>query len=222
MIGVLGSIIGGIFTCKTLPIIAAGKLNYDFVAIVCCLIASYIGGTLNFFETAKYLNIEKDDKKILNFMAAADIGVMIVYFSLLNGFKSLASKWKQTSTLKINPIKEAPLKETNPLNVVKRTSTLSILSFLTRSVWLTGSSFLLCFAASWLQDWLGIAGVSCAMVTVFAMRAAKIIASIEKEKREKIVFAAAASGEHVLQLFYATLGMQTNLIDLFRNASQVS
>lgn len=56
-IGLLGSIIGGAATCKILQTVNFGSITGRLDALVCCLTASYIGGTMNFFVSQEILDI---------------------------------------------------------------------------------------------------------------------------------------------------------------------
>jgi Protein of unknown function (DUF819) len=93
LIGTFGSIIGGYvgFHAAGLSLNVGGKsFPPDSLSILsACLTASYIGGTVNFFETAKILgaNTSETKKALLNLVAGVDIGVMVLYFSLLSAIR---------------------------------------------------------------------------------------------------------------------------------------
>jgi Protein of unknown function (DUF819) len=94
LIGTFGSTIGGYvgFHAAGLSLNVGGKsfpLN-SLSILSACLTASYIGGTVNFFETAKILgaNTSETKKALLNLVAGVDIGVMVLYFSLLSAIRN--------------------------------------------------------------------------------------------------------------------------------------
>ena len=94
LIGTFGSIIGGYlgFHAAGLSLNFGGKpFPLDSLSILsACLTASYIGGTVNFFETAKILgaNTSETKRALLNLVAGVDIGVMVLYFSLLSAIRN--------------------------------------------------------------------------------------------------------------------------------------
>jgi hypothetical protein len=93
-IGTFGSIIGGYmgFHAAGLSLNLGRKpFPLDSLSILsACLTASYIGGTVNFFETAKILgaNTSETKKSLLNLVAGVDIGVMVLFFSLLSAIRN--------------------------------------------------------------------------------------------------------------------------------------
>lgn len=96
LLGSLGSLVGGYLSYITASRIAvlvsngvpnASSSGIDYAACAACLASSYIGGTANFFETASALKLCGRDLQVLKSFAAADIFVMLAYFSLLNWLK---------------------------------------------------------------------------------------------------------------------------------------
>ena len=49
MIGVLGSLLSGAATCKLVHLFYGETVSNSVRGVICCLTASYIGGTMNFF-----------------------------------------------------------------------------------------------------------------------------------------------------------------------------
>lgn len=91
--GSIGSVLGGLF--YSLLAVTAMFPNPQEAAVSvrssCSLIASYIGGTLNFYETAQTLMTSIASsatlaafQQTLRLISAMDVLVMIVYFSFLN------------------------------------------------------------------------------------------------------------------------------------------
>eukprot|EP01038_Epipyxis_sp_PR26KG_P007471 gene7471-10184_t len=93
ILGTFSSIIGGIMGSKIVKLLSrlfVHLSHINVIACMSCLTASYIGGTVNFFDTAKLLKLNGDDLKVIQLLAAGDIAVMILYFAVLNILKSRA------------------------------------------------------------------------------------------------------------------------------------
>lgn len=185
LIGTFGSIIGGY-----LGFHAAGhSLNLvnkhftlDSLSILsACLTASYIGGTVNFFETAKILgaNTSETKKALLNLVAGVDIGVMVLYFSLLSAIRSSPiQRIFPTATCEvgstgalITPLTISPVYNTNSL---ENDSTLQNRKFPTKyfvietfkylpSIILSGCISIL---ANFVQKKVSVPGVSVTVATI--------------------------------------------------------
>lgn len=94
LIGTIGSLTGGFagFHCANSKFSGTSTILSKVILsmLSACLTASYIGGTVNFFETAKILGSATDEtkKSLINLVAGVDIGVMILYFWLLGVLRS--------------------------------------------------------------------------------------------------------------------------------------
>lgn len=113
LFGTVGSYLAGLSTSSILTHFLR-SLSHSFEQIqsaiipVAALTASYIGGTVNFFETGHFLanivgyNNPLKSREILdnlNIFAAMDINVMILYFTFLN---FLYNKYSQNTKEKFN------------------------------------------------------------------------------------------------------------------------
>ncbi len=100
-VGSLGSILGCVASFLFIEIPAPSTVipaRYSSAILAGCLCASYIGGTVNFFATAKLSTALLGDKSIsmgslFGSMAAADLVVMAFYFALLGS--ATKSEWLQ-------------------------------------------------------------------------------------------------------------------------------
>ena len=98
LLGTLGSAVGGYFgfqMAKLAPEVMNKSLSKDILRILsACLTASYIGGTVNFFETAKIYGIfgGEKTKNFVNLVAGVDIGVMVLYFWVLKFLRNSSLK----------------------------------------------------------------------------------------------------------------------------------
>jgi uncharacterized membrane protein len=99
LFGTVGSIIGGILNSLFFKFYLSENVT-DILKVLSGLTASYIGGTANLFETAHCLQLGEKGKQILRLVAVADIGVMIVYFTIL---KYLHEVPKKSSLLSSDP-----------------------------------------------------------------------------------------------------------------------
>ena len=76
-----------LFRSKLSPEICDGLFCENSLRILsACLTASYIGGTVNFFETAKIVGGTGSEsmRSLVNLVAGVDIGVMVLYFWFLS------------------------------------------------------------------------------------------------------------------------------------------
>jgi len=86
--GVAGTMLGCILATGLMSTFGRGVLSpYLLVVSIACLAASYIGGTVNFFETARILAPSRDAMQYLMLIAGADIVVMGLYFFALHAIR---------------------------------------------------------------------------------------------------------------------------------------
>lgn len=184
LIGTFGSIIGGYlgFHAAGFSLNSGGKpFPLDSLSILAsCLTASYIGGTVNFFETAKILGADTSQTKkvLLNLVAGADIGVMVMYFSLLSAIRNspikgifpAATSGTESTGAAITPlmlcIHDADcLGNTSPIQKEKSATKIfvaGILNYLP-SIFLSGCISVL---ANFIQKKVPVPGVSVTVATI--------------------------------------------------------
>ena len=89
-IGCIGSLLGSFFgfqvSAHFANIVPPTETKIWPIA-ASCLAASYIGGTVNFYETAQALGATGQVAKTLHLIAAADIIVMVLYFGILTSLR---------------------------------------------------------------------------------------------------------------------------------------
>ena len=128
LIGTLGSAIGGYLGYHSVACKGSrwnASLPEDSLSVLAaCLTASYIGGTVNFFETAKILGVTACEKKksLLNLVAGVDIGIMVMYFWILGRLRtsfirSLFPEGERDSSTSLQPEPLEELSEVLPSNV---------------------------------------------------------------------------------------------------------
>lgn len=100
--GSIGSLLGGVsamimFT-KLATFTSSSSSLPDIHKLAAGLIASYIGGTANLFETMHLLRITEAGKSMLQLLAVMDIFVMIVYFAVLQLFQNQPTLYGDPAT----------------------------------------------------------------------------------------------------------------------------
>ncbi|MGK7872735.1 MAG: DUF819 domain-containing protein [Xenococcaceae cyanobacterium] len=83
LIGAMGTLLGTIFAYYLLPL---GEQAWKLAGVFC---ATYIGGSVNFFATAKTLKLDLDSGDLLAAGTAADNLVMAVFFLILFALPSI-------------------------------------------------------------------------------------------------------------------------------------
>ena len=87
LLGAMGTVLGTILAFFLLPL---GDAAWKLAGVFC---ASYIGGSVNFFSTAKVLELELDSGDLLAAGTAADNLVMTLFFLIL--FALASANWTQ-------------------------------------------------------------------------------------------------------------------------------
>lgn len=80
--GTIGSVLGGFCSYYVATMLAPGCDLSQIALISSALCASYIGGTINYFETASLLGgfVDVNKSKLIKLVAGVDIAVMVLYF----------------------------------------------------------------------------------------------------------------------------------------------
>ena len=65
------------------------------------------------------MKIERENRVLMNSMAAADIGVMVLYFSMLNALKHLSSKISTATTQKAMTVTQDVIVATKDQDTVR-------------------------------------------------------------------------------------------------------
>jgi hypothetical protein len=215
LIGSFGSLIGGFLGFH---VAQSSSISRDSLSkLSACLTASYIGGTVNFFETSKSLGATGSTlKELLINVASIDIGVMVAYFWLLKVIRN-------SSMMNLLPKQNEPAKK----NRLEKATTTSMLNSVT-PFWMLLPSIVvstgITFIANFIQDRITIPGISVILVTVagliFYDLVQKISGKIANAKetnsilirRQKIFIDAFGSNsgkasDYMMSLFYTTIGL---------------
>ena len=170
-----------------------------------CLLASYIGGTSNFFETAGILASTVEDTKLLNLIAGVDIAMMIAYFAVLLGSKPILRKILATDQrgsgggeearfYGISKKQQRPVEKASPIGAAKS------LAFA------VGISSLATKVASYVP----VMGISVPLSTLGALFASQV----PFFRRLGLLVPGEGSASFMLCLFYAIIGLDCQLQEL--------
>jgi len=207
--GCIGSYIGGYlgFTIASL-FVHHSQHMMKLKMIASCITASYIGGTANFFETSELLitkfNAPLDIKKSLHAVAGIDIGIMVVYFSLITTIQSFYSRRFQqklssskqegvvltstnntTSSLESSSPLVEPTK--SPDSIINKSS-IKYLLFQAIKYYIIplGMAICLCTSSSYLQSsFFKVPGVSVILSTLSSLLVAQIFYSLLFKSKNK-------------------------------------
>ena len=177
--------------------------------------ASYIGGTANYFETASIVNQSASSPLILS-IAAVDISVMCVYFSFLLFLHRLAQR-RQTDRRRMPPGKgktasvrpsvrgrEAVRPSVRGREATAPSSGMQALAVSSLALGITR-------AALMLQQRVGLQGLSTALCTLLAVTFTRALPAAWRAWLEQ---AAIAPTIYFTAMFYACVGMSIHWQDL--------
>jgi Protein of unknown function (DUF819) len=182
--------------------------THDMSIASCALLASFIGGSVNFLETATALSLRRD---LVRQIAALDIGVMIAFFNVL--------KW-----IRLNPRIQSMLSghakrgdiETNPSKRIESEPYIQTDRRAQPSVWTAaaaiGASVGLSRSACWVQGLVGIPGTSVITAALVALAIRPFLfvtgttpVALERNRGRQTLFASLS--DYFMCLFYATIGL---------------
>lgn len=210
-LGTIGSVCGtvvGYFFSSRFPHASVSQL----IVFTSCLTSSFIGGTVNFFEVAVALNAMRGQLgKSLEMFAASDIGFMVVYFGGLLFLQSSPVAKVLSPRLKLDvedestalPLDEKLLSKEYIIQFIKRAT--SVAELITASLVIT-------LIAGKVQQYLGVAGVSVIVTVLLTLGSIKIF----KPSNLEIFSSSTAAGNLMLSLFYATIGIEAGLFEIYK------
>lgn len=188
-----------------------------------CLTASFIGGTANFFEVGDIVtNAQRESSSaaaLLPVIAAADVGVMSLYFAFLSAIRS--SSWLQNL---LSPQK--PEYNYQYDTVASTTPDFLSSSPLPRPLAAPTTSFKLMIAAlaitvvaSLVQSRLPLLpGLSVTITTALAIASASVVRKVvegdggaPQSLKTSSSSSSRAAGNFALSMFYAVIGFSTNM-----------
>lgn len=175
-----------------------------------CLAASYVGGSVNFFATAKIIGAHPS---LLGSLATADLFVMAIYFSFLSSTlecKWLRSKFSRDSNQVSSSEKAVSFGDTSSQQNDDSTR-IKITSIFLASVPLLGVTWLIVLLANKVDAFLcqWIPGTACAVIAILAA----LFNSLVNQRQWWAPFRSASSfwGEFLFLMFFASIGIGANL-----------
>ncbi len=181
-------------------------------AATACLAASYVGGSVNLFATAKIIGAPSS---LLSSMATADLIAMAMYFSLLAS--SLEWKWFKglfyetrdaiSTTIEFNG------DETTPQQVLTSSKTTIWTTLVPLLLLLTGS---IVAVANWVESYVGrwIPGTACGVIAMVAPLVRSVLVNQSSWLRDySPIWSATAStmADWFFFLFFAAIGVGVDL-----------
>ena len=91
-LGVAGTVLGTLLTGVAMHALRLSVPPRYMAAGLACLTASYVGGTINFFETVRLIPTAPEGLQYVTLLAGADIVVMSLYFFAIGGLQRLFSE----------------------------------------------------------------------------------------------------------------------------------
>jgi uncharacterized membrane protein len=195
-----------------------------------CLCASYIGGSVNFFATARHVLIDKGKQDLLSSMAAADLIVMALYLAWLSTAIQNPNRIKTWRNLEDESLQHDDDKiqkdtrfETNSshddsqsISMASHSTTTSNLSF---QVLGTIGALGLALSLTWISNLcerliLPVAGTSCAMVVMGGSLIAHCISRLSPERRlwwSTLQGASEPLARWTFHAFFSAMGMEAHI-----------
>ena len=222
----LGSIAGCVVSfliCRQWPLLWLSL--EDAVTAAACLCASYIGGSVNFFATAKLVSTKRKSF-LLSSMAAADLLVMAVYFAVLTAAlqsKRLQSLFKSETTTTVANENDVVSKEeedntTMSFGELNQSNMNDNKNHLLRSSIIVQRTFstVLVATIAWIivqianrvEEKLSpiLPGTACAVISVLATLVSRLFPEIKQSQH-----AASVLSQVCFHLLFSSIGMSANL-----------
>eukprot|EP00526_Cylindrotheca_closterium_P018671 CAMPEP_0113630116 /NCGR_PEP_ID=MMETSP0017_2-20120614/15644_1 /TAXON_ID=2856 /ORGANISM="Cylindrotheca closterium" /LENGTH=357 /DNA_ID=CAMNT_0000540561 /DNA_START=299 /DNA_END=1372 /DNA_ORIENTATION=+ /assembly_acc=CAM_ASM_000147 len=177
-------------------------------AATACLSASYVGGSVNFFATARLIAANTE---LLGSLATADLLVMALYFTFLS--MSLDWTWLRSKFYTSNSTEGEEDEDSAVATAEDETSTTksSLRSKVMASIPLLALTFVIVHGANLVEGFLGkwIPGTACAAIALVA----PVINSLVNEYDWWQPFSSAASpiADFLFLSFFASIGIGANL-----------
>lgn len=208
----IGSIFGGFAAIKILMNSRLIKqyLSFDQL-LVCasCLVASYIGGTSNFFETSKILNMQSTQvSNIISLIASIDIGIMVLYFAILSALHNSHVRYLFKDSLVPQVISSEVKNQSNnsSTSILKNQNLWYILPLVVAIGILQLSNVLIIN--------LKLQGVSVLLSIVMTYIIAKYFNQSNSNSQEIISFILSNQSSTLINLFYFIIGLSFHIPNL--------
>ena len=245
IMGCIGSLLGGLISYKYKHSSIYNILSPSVIAAcTACLVSSYIGGTVNFFETGKQIissssttsssSINNSIQSTINLVAGLDIGIMVMFFTLLRAIRdSPIKKWlvhsnnnsnnnkndsNNNSSInkqdQVEAVSSSSSSSSSSSNISKRQSLTNILSVLLP----VGLSIGLTFIGSSIQSVINIPGISVSIVIVLGLLLKRLDRLLLSKGNHTSILGSghSKSSQYMLCLFYTIIGITTRVQDVFQ------
>ena len=192
----IGGVLGGGFVSRSIEPFAIGSL-----------VASYIGGTANFFETCSFAP-RGTNPSIFSSIAAVDIGIMVTYFSFLLWLRRFGGCDEYEGHCEDNKKSAATSSEAG--------------SSWGHQVVVSGAAVAITRLAGVLQQLVGVLGLNVTLSTGFAVALRKFLnRGNEVGSRNEFQSAARGPTTYAMALFYAAIGMSTTVLEVVQAGPQI-
>jgi len=235
--GCIGSLLGGLISYKYKHNSIYTILSPSVIAAcTACLVSSYIGGTVNFFETGKQIisstsssGSSSSIQSTINLVAGLDIGIMVMFFTLLLAIRdSPIKKWlvgnSNSSSSRSSSSGSGSSSSSHDRvvaasvlsdgNISKSLSFKKILSALLP----VGLSIGLTSIGSLVQSVINIPGISVSIVIILGLLLKRLDRLISLKGNHIIILGSnhSKSSQYMLCLFYTIIGITTRVQDVFQ------
>lgn len=221
----IGSVMGCVlsfFVCRTFPKLWLDP--QDALLAACCLCASFIGGTVNFFATARVLAGDGEISTLMSSMAAADTFVMAMYFATM----ALALRSKYLAKLFESPNEgetagsihgeeaaiSAPTKPSAEKDIL-----LEVGQKTTATTLVTALAWTIVAVSSKIEQLMTpiLPGLACAVIAATAPIAQRMLSKRNTVLTTEMQRSARSLAEVLLLMFFASIGAGANLGQVLRN-----
>lgn len=225
----IGSVVGCIltfFVCRVFPNLWLKP--QEALLAACCLCASFIGGTVNFFATARVLGGGGEMSTLMSSMAAADTFVMALYFAgmslalksdyLADKFKNDASsngECNSSSSLKQESL-DSPLSTQPP---TRREDVASPAQELTGATLVAALAVAIVRISAIIEHFMApiLPGTACAAIATITPAVQRSLAARNSALTRAMQKTAGPLSEFTLLLFFASIGKCASLGRALRN-----
>ena len=221
----IGSIMGCTFSfamCRMVP--QFGLRPNEAALAASCLCASFIGGTVNFFATAKIIGSFGDSSAattLMSSMAAADLLVMAVYFggmalALRSTFMSSLFSTATSDNKKRN-VREDEQPSANAASTKaidgNRVAKATIFQKIQATTYVSVLAFLIVRVSSGSEKVLApiLPGTACAAIAVLSPMIQRTLLSNKTQLTQQMQSSANVLSEFCLQLLFASIGTSAKL-----------
>ena len=211
LMGCTGSLLGGVLAYRCVSTLMAAR-STEMAICASSLMASYIGGTANFFETSVSLALAYSPARkisILGVVAAIDIAFMVIFFQLLTYIRNRYADDRADGPTTL-PAPRYRLEAAD-----ERVTTMSLEERALYQCLPIASAFALCKLSTIVQSLLKINGISVTITTGLSLLAAAALGrSGMRQQLPRLLCAMSDSSSFLVALFYASIGLLLSARDI--------